>query len=130
MTGDDAGLLRPCATAAYAGWLSWDDPEINPCGSGDFAGHPRLPRGSTSFWPDQHVANLPNPRPVVAWNVERRYHDRADFARCMCRELVRLLRKVIGPTIGTDTVPVPGSPSSSATARGRPGGSFSPRFRG
>jgi hypothetical protein len=73
--GDDAGLVAALRhRGLHARWLSWDDPEI---GRADLvilrATHDYADRLDGFLAWTTGVANLLNARPVVAWNVDRRY---------------------------------------------------------
>ncbi|REN99419.1 hypothetical protein DSI83_01095, partial [Mycobacterium tuberculosis] len=73
--GDDAGLVAALRhRGLHAGWLSWDDPEIVHADLVILRATRDYPARLDEFlaWTTR-VANLLNSRPVVAWNVERRY---------------------------------------------------------
>lgn len=114
--GDDAGLVAALRhRGLHAGWLSWDDPEIVHADLVILRATRDYPARLDEFlaWTTR-VANLLNSRPVVAWNVERRYlRDLMDRGVptvpgevYVPGEPVRLPRKgqvFVGPTIGTGT---------------------------
>ncbi|QUR67283.1 hypothetical protein [Mycobacterium spongiae] len=114
--GDDAGLVAALRhRGLHARWLSWDDPEASNAdlvilrATRDYAGRP----DEFLAWTTR-VPNLLNARPVVAWNVDRRYlGDLADRGVPTVPGKVyppgaplRLSRKAevfVGPVVGTGT---------------------------
>lgn len=140
--GDDAGLVAALRhRGLHAGWLSWDDPEIVHADLVILRATRDYPARLDEFlaWTTR-VANLLNSRPVVAWNVERRYlRDLMDRgcrpcpARCMCRESrsgchAKARSSSVRPSVPGHGAVVPGSLPSSSRNCTRPARrcSFSP----